>query len=232
MKYVYSVRYGVQRVKTNTKKYLFSSLAVLSLIGGSFGAAFAAAPTVSSTANSNSCFGQARAYYAQGGPNGVLSPENNGYYISQRKGDNSANNAAYKAANCQTMPVTSSQTTLDACGFFVGTQTPDSSSSKTKNGVQYFSESGTFVGISNNYGKGTVTSLGNVTGTYKEAYTINNGVVSGTEHFVTNQGTVSQTFSYNTNYTNFNVNVVATGNLSFLTSDTNGECYAGTFPRP
>jgi hypothetical protein len=60
-------------------------------------AASAAAPTVSDNANSNACFGQARAYYAQ-----LLASTgtSNGYYISQRKGDNPAENQAYRDANC------------------------------------------------------------------------------------------------------------------------------------
>lgn len=62
--------------------------------------AFAAGPVVSDNASPNACFGQARASYAQGGPNGLLSPNNNGFWISQRKGDNPAVNAAYIAANC------------------------------------------------------------------------------------------------------------------------------------
>ena len=75
------------------------------IVGSALGALIApplilAAPTTSDNASSNACFGQARSYYAQGGPNGVLAPNNNGYYISQRKGTNPENNRDYIAANC------------------------------------------------------------------------------------------------------------------------------------
>lgn len=59
-----------------------------------------AAPTVSEHADQAACFGQARASYAQHGPNGLLAPNSNGTYISERKGSNPEINAAYIAANC------------------------------------------------------------------------------------------------------------------------------------
>jgi hypothetical protein len=58
---------------------------------GMFAAPALAAP------NSNACFGQGRSGFASanGGPD-----TSNGSYISQRKGDNPAINAAWIAANC------------------------------------------------------------------------------------------------------------------------------------
>jgi hypothetical protein len=81
-----------------TSKLISGAVSLVALCG--FAGAALAAPTVSDNANGNACFGQARASYAQGGPNGMLAPNTNGYYISQRKGDNPADNAAYIAANC------------------------------------------------------------------------------------------------------------------------------------
>lgn len=50
-------------------------------------------------ANPNPCFGLGRASYAQGGPNGLLSPYSNGHYISLRAGNNPSVNDAF-ADNC------------------------------------------------------------------------------------------------------------------------------------
>jgi hypothetical protein len=83
----------------NIKKFLISGVVGTLVLGVGAVSAFAA-PVVSMHASSNSCFGQARAYYAKGGPNGLLSPNNNGYYISQRKGTNPSNNANYIATYC------------------------------------------------------------------------------------------------------------------------------------
>jgi hypothetical protein len=99
MKYNYNVRTGLVRVKTNTKKYFYSGLAAVTVLAFGTGATFAAS-TVSSQASSSACFGQARAYYAKGGPNGVLSPNSNGTHISERKGDNPSNNATYIETFC------------------------------------------------------------------------------------------------------------------------------------
>ncbi len=99
MHYIYNIKTGLERAKTNTKKFVLGGFTALTIVGGLSGAV-AAAPAVSSEANSNACFGQARAYYAQGGPNGVLAPNSNGTYISERKGTNPENNAAYIAQNC------------------------------------------------------------------------------------------------------------------------------------
>lgn len=234
----YSLTRGVEKIKTRTAVVL--SAATL-MIGGGGGIALAlqstahaAAPTVSSNANSNACFGQARASYAKGGPNGVLAPYNNGHYISQRKGDNPSNNAAYIAANCPSDQYTASSTTLDACGYFVGTQTPTKVTTHTANGVTYTTESGTWTGVDNNYNNGPVSSLGTVSGTYTETTSKNAaGDVTGTEHFESSSGTIDQTFSYGPDVTGgYSVTVTATGDLAFLTSSTAGECYAGAFPRP
>jgi hypothetical protein len=127
---------------------------------------------------------------------------------------------------------TPSSTTLDACGYFVGLQTPTATHDVTAgNDVQKHTERGTWTGVDNNYAFGPVTSLGAVSGTYQESTTTTNGVVSGTEDFTSNRGTISQQFTYPSDFSYFNVSVQATGDLSFMTSDTNGQCYAGPFPR-
>lgn len=59
--------------------------------------AFAA--TTNGTVNSNACFGQARSYYAEGGPNSVLG-HNEGYYMSTRAASNASGNIAYRD-NCK-----------------------------------------------------------------------------------------------------------------------------------
>ena len=56
-------------------------------------------PVAGTPTNPNPCFGLGRASYAQGGPNGVLHPYSNGYYISQRAGSNPSMNDAF-ADNC------------------------------------------------------------------------------------------------------------------------------------
>ncbi len=48
--------------------------------------------------NPNACFGQARSHNAKGGPNSVLG-QNEGSYMSSRKGTNSTDNIAYRQ-NC------------------------------------------------------------------------------------------------------------------------------------
>ena len=127
---------------------------------------------------------------------------------------------------------TGDSTTLDACGYFVGTQTASESKEYTSDGVKYNTERGTWTGISNNYNGGPVASLGTVKGSYSESTTTDaNGIVTGTEHFNSNAGKIDQTFSYNP-VSGWTVSVEATRDLSFLTSDTNGHCYTGAFPRP
>ncbi len=99
-----------QKSKKTIRKYIFSAVFSLLMIGGFTAPAYAAfdtygtsnpnSPVVSSNANPNACFGQARASYAKGGPNGALAPHNNGYYISLRKGNNPANNDWYRDTYC------------------------------------------------------------------------------------------------------------------------------------
>ena len=124
-------------------------------------------------------------------------------------------------------------TTLDACGYFGGTQTAVESYDYTKDGITYHTEKGTWTGVTNNYNGGPVASLGTVTGSYKEDYTISpDGTITGTEQFNSGAGKIDQTFTIKPSIGSFVVSVTATRDLSFLTSDTNGHCYIGPFPRP
>jgi hypothetical protein len=137
---------------------------------------------------------------------------------------------AYGLNNSPGQKITAS-TTLDACGYFVGAQTAN----KTSASGSDYSENGTWVGVSNNYGGGPVNSLGPVKGSYTETMTTNTdgSITSGTETFRSSAGQINQTFSYGSGVVgSFNVTVTATGDLSFLTSSTDGSCYTGTFPRP
>ena len=52
-------------------------------------------PVAGTSTNPNPCFGLGRAHYAQGGPNGLLHPYTNGYYISLRAGSNPSVNDAF-----------------------------------------------------------------------------------------------------------------------------------------
>lgn len=128
----------------------------------------------------------------------------------------------------------SSSTTLDACGYFIGTQTASEGSTTTlSDGSTYTTERGTWVGVMNNYGNGLVASLGNVRGSYSESYTVKSGVTTGVESFNSGAGKINQTYTYGTGVKGgFIVNVAATRDLSFLTSNTVGDCYTGQFPRP
>ncbi|MCU1490918.1 MAG: hypothetical protein JWM85_2323 [Acidimicrobiaceae bacterium] len=127
-----------------------------------------------------------------------------------------------------------SPTTLDACGYFGGEQTPAFSHTSGDTTVQ----AGTWVGVSNNYGGGPVASLGSVHGAFFETTTTygpKGEDTTGTEWFTSNAGQISQTFTYGPDVTGgYSVIVTATRDLSFLTSNTNvvGGCYSGTFPRP
>jgi hypothetical protein len=125
----------------------------------------------------------------------------------------------------------SASTTLDACGYFVGTQTANVTSTGTDGST---TERGTWVGVDNNYVNTPVASLGMVHGSYAETTSTNEaGTTTGTEIFRSNAGQITQTFTYGTGVIGgFSVSVTATGDLSFLTSDTNGACYTGAFPRP
>ncbi|MEP7001419.1 MAG: hypothetical protein ABI969_13125 [bacterium] len=123
----------------------------------------------------------------------------------------------------------SSSTTLDACGYFVGVQTANKTS---VNGTLH-SDNGTWSGVSNNYVNTPVASLGAVSGSYTDSYNLDplTGYISnGSETFRSNAGTITQSFAFDA--TGWHVSVTATGSLSFLTSDTNGNCYTGPFPRP
>jgi len=124
-------------------------------------------------------------------------------------------------------------TTLDACGYFVGVETPIQTKQYVADGVTYRSEMGTWTGVSNNYGGGPVASLGAVDGTYRlETATDANDIVTGSESFHSSVGKIDQTFVLNFASNSYVVSVVATKELSFLTSDTDGACYGGPFPRP
>lgn len=120
-------------------------------------------------------------------------------------------------------------TTLDACGYFVGTSTAN----KTSVQGTLFSDNGTWTGVSNNYGGGPVASLGAVHGSYTQSYNYDSAtgfITNGSEVFRSNAGTITQSFAFDA--TGWHVSVTATGDLSFLTSDTDGNCYTGPFPRP
>ena len=124
----------------------------------------------------------------------------------------------------------SNSTTLDACGYFVGTQTV--TSDKTTNGVE--TQHGTWSGVINNYFNPPVASLGTVQGAFTQITTTDtSGTVTGTETFTSNAGKIDQVFSYGPSVVGgFSVTVTATRDLAFLTSDTNGGCYTGIVPRP
>jgi hypothetical protein len=129
---------------------------------------------------------------------------------------------------------TASSTTLDACGYFVGVQTPTTTKVTTNSGGSTTStEHGSWTGVSNNYVNTPVVSLGSVQGEYTETVTRNvDGSETGTENFVSSAGKIDQVFVIGANFSSFAVSVTATKSLSFLTSDTNGGCYTGPFPRP
>ena len=122
----------------------------------------------------------------------------------------------------------STDTTLDACGYFIGTQTAN----KTTTVGSTYSEKGTWSGVTNNYSYIPVASLGTVTGSYSMTVTTNlDTSINGVESFKSNAGTIDQIFAYSST-SGWTVTVTATGSLAFLTSSTNGACYTGPFPRP
>jgi hypothetical protein len=124
---------------------------------------------------------------------------------------------------------TTSMTTLDACGYFVGWQTAN----KTTESETSFAEKGTWTGVGNNYYLTPVASLGTVTGSYSDSYDFDSatGAVSnGSEIFRSDAGMITQSFSFDP-ISGWHVSVTATGDLSFLTSNTDGGCYTGAFPR-
>ena len=94
MSYRYTVLNGLEKVKTNTKKYVFGGLATLTVVGSSAGAAFAQGPTTG-PAQGPGCFGNWRAGSVQAID---ASGKNAGKdYFSQRAGDNSTFNADNRA---------------------------------------------------------------------------------------------------------------------------------------
>jgi hypothetical protein len=123
------------------------------------------------------------------------------------------------------------KTTLDACGYFYGYQTASHSEQRVKEGVTQTNEHGTWVGVWNNYVNTPVASVSPVTGTYHDKHTRDAaGNISGTERFKSAKGNIDQVYAFNVS-TGWHVKVVATDQLSFLTSDTNGHCYKGPWPR-
>jgi hypothetical protein len=131
-------------------------------------------------------------------------------------------------------PKTGSSTTLDACGYFVGTQTASDDSQSVSGGVISETQHGTWTGVENDYVFTPVASLGKVQGAFTEVtQTAADGTVTGTESFTSNAGKIDQTFTYGPSVPGgFIVTVTATRDLAFLTSSTNGNCYSGPFPRP
>lgn len=121
-------------------------------------------------------------------------------------------------------------TTLDACGYFVGTQTPRATTEKNDVTTQH----GTWTGVTNNYSDTPVASLGSVVGSFEErTETLPDGTVVGTETFHSGAGTIVQSFAIGPNVPGtYSVTVTATRDLAFLTSNTDGGCYTGPFPRP
>lgn len=126
---------------------------------------------------------------------------------------------------------TPQQTTLDACGYFYGYQTATETSTDSTGAT---TQKGQWTGVWNNYVNTLVASLGNVQGSFTETTSTDTlGNVTGTEEFQSNAGKIDQTFTYGPSVPGgFSVTVTATRDLSFLTSDTNGHCYTGPFPRP
>jgi hypothetical protein len=124
------------------------------------------------------------------------------------------------------------ETTLDACGYFVGTQTATQTYKYTNDGVTYSAEYGIWRGVDNNYSHIPVLSVSPVIGSYFDVHSKDaTGNVHGIERFRSAKGNIDQTYSFSPT-TGWSVGVVATNQLSFLTSNTNGHCYAGPFPRP
>jgi hypothetical protein len=122
------------------------------------------------------------------------------------------------------------ETTLDACGYFIGYQTPSHVYTYQDGGVTYTAEYGTWVGVWNNYSHIPVASVSPVTGSYLDAYSIDAaGNIRGVEYFRSAKGNIQQRFARTSGQ--WTVSVVATDQLAFLTSDTSGHCYTGPVPR-
>lgn len=129
----------------------------------------------------------------------------------------------------------SSSTTLDACGYFVGTQTIRSDETRVaSDGTVYDIQHGTWTGVENNYYLTPVASLGTVQGAYTQVtYTASDGTIVRTETFTSDAGMIAQSFMIGPNVPGyFSVDVTATRDLAFLTSSTAGQCYSGPAPRP
>jgi hypothetical protein len=124
---------------------------------------------------------------------------------------------------------TPTTTTLDACGYFTGVSTAN----KTTQSGTFYTDKGTWTGVSNNYYDTPVASLGTVTGSYTDSGNLDpstGAITGGTEVFRSDAGSITQSYAFDP-ATGWHVSVAATGSLSFLTSSTNGACYMGTFPR-
>lgn len=135
------------------------------------------------------------------------------------------------AATASAAEKTSAVTTLDACGYFIGLQTASHTDNDMANGVTYTTEHGTWTGVTNNYFQTPVASLGPVKGAYDDTHSKDAaGNIAGTERFISSAGKINQVYARTNGV--WNVSVIATGELSFLTSNTNGHCYTGLFPRP
>lgn len=118
--------------------------------------------------------------------------------------------------------------TLDACSNFLTTQTQTQYHIFTNaNGILHDNERGTWKGVMNRE-ESPITSLSNIGGTYTSDTTISNGLTRGTEELHSSSGNISQRYSISPNNT-LKVNVIATGQLSFLTSQyINGKCYTSS----
>jgi hypothetical protein len=122
---------------------------------------------------------------------------------------------------------TPTTTTLDACGYFIGVSTAN----KTTQSGTFYTDKGTWSGVSNNYSFTPVASLGTVTGSYTDSYNYDGtNITNGSEVFKSAAGSITQSYAFDP-ATGWTVSVTATGSLSFLTSDTRGNCYTGQFPR-
>jgi hypothetical protein len=85
----------------------------------------------------------------------------------------------------------------------------------------------------NNFVNTPVASLGPVSGKYHDSHSVDAaGNISGVERFKSDAGNIDQVYAFTASTHTWNVDVVATGSLSFLTTNTNGRCYKGPFPRP
>jgi hypothetical protein len=125
------------------------------------------------------------------------------------------------------------KTTLDACGYFYGYQTAGHADQDVREGVTFTKEHGTWTGVWNNFFNTPVASLGPVSGKYHDSHSVDAaGNISGVERFKSDAGNIDQVYAFTASTHTWNVDVVATGSLSFLTTNTNGRCYKGPFPRP